>query len=187
VNEEKPYWTDTLLQGLAYWVGYKNQLYPFHPLTEGAIVGEAVALLKNSFKLGEILECEKMYKDLGADGFGAKRADLVITKAENEKIVVEVKRYSPSLGKIEQDFERLAMFNFQHPQTRCFLLVVSQKKKPEKFVTEEGNAKKAKISNNTYVTTVRRVCKASASFKNVGSAHYACLIEVESVDYSEKL
>lgn len=40
-----PEWTDSLLQRLAYWIGYKKQYYRFYPLSEDAIVGETLSLL----------------------------------------------------------------------------------------------------------------------------------------------
>ncbi len=70
-------WTGRLIQGSSFWVGYKSQLYHY-PLTEGAIVGEAAALLNSKLDSDYTLECEVMYKDLGLKDVGQTRADLVI-------------------------------------------------------------------------------------------------------------
>ena len=73
-----PIWVNPLLQGTSFWMGYKTQLYRHYPLTEGAIVGEAVALLKGNLDSNFRLECERMYKELNVPIETKERADLVI-------------------------------------------------------------------------------------------------------------
>ena len=52
-------WIDPVLQGLAYWIGYKKELYRHHLLNEGGIIVE-ITLLINEFKSdGEIVKCEQ--------------------------------------------------------------------------------------------------------------------------------
>lgn len=176
---KKPSWTERLLQGTAFWVGYKSQLYHY-PLTEGAIVGEAAALLNSSLDSNYILDCEVMYKDLGLKDSSQTRADLVIRKNGGADSVIEVKRAKSTNKKVTEDFIRLARFHKDNPDSRCFLLLVSQKFRPSNYITEEGKAILNEIKGKTYIAKVRRACKAAASFKSKDSAHYSCLIEVVS-------
>ena len=178
--ENKPNWTERLLQGSAFWVGYKSQLYHY-PLTEGAIVGEAAALLNSKLDSDYTLECEVMYKDLGLKDVGQTRADLVIKNVGEIDSVIEVKRAKAPNKKVTKDFERLAKFHKANPSSRCYLLLVSQKLRPSNYITEEGKAILEEIKGNGYKAKVRRACKAAASFKSKNSAHYSCLIEVISI------
>lgn len=177
--ETPPKWTERVLQGAAFWIGYKSQLYHY-PLTEGAIVGEAASLLNSKLKNGYILECEQMYKDLNVPDPGQTRADLVIKESERIDTVIEVKRAKSPNKKVSEDFKRLAMCHKANPDSRCFLLIVSQGFRPKKYITEEGKAILEEIKGKGYKAKVRRACKAASSFKSKDRAHYACLIEVIS-------
>ena len=176
--ENKPNWTERLLQGSAFWVGYKSQLYHY-PLTEGAIVGEAAALLNSKLDSDYTLECEVMYKDLGLKDSGQTRADLVIKNDGEIDSIIEVKRAKVDKEKVKEDLVRLANYHKVNPSSRCYLLLVSQKFRPLNYITEEGKAILDEIKGKGYKAKVRRACKAAASFKNKDSAHYSCLIEVK--------
>jgi len=177
--QTKPTWTDKLLQATAFWVGYKSQLYHY-PLTEGAIVGEAAALLSNGLDKGYRLECEIMYKELNAPVLGQARADLAIKQGDHLDTIIEVKRATASRKKIDEDFKRLATVHRSNPSSRCFLLLVSQGLRPVNYVTDEGKAVTGVINTKDYTAKVRRACKAASSFRGTESAHYSCLIEVVS-------
>ncbi len=196
---ERPDWTDCVLQGLAYWIGYKKQYYRHYPLSEGAIVGEVLSLLASNLDRDILLESEVMFKNFCTDWKGNGRADIVISKKNNQidiqnnlNIIIEVKREEAPKHQINKDLERLAKFKEQceNSDKRCFLILVSQGKRPSDFVTENGNAKHAeiKIPNSKFcIAKTRRVCKAISKFdklngnttiKAAKDAHYACLIEV---------
>lgn len=184
--EGKPYWTERLLQGLAFWVGYKSELYHY-PLTEGAIVGEAAAILNGRLDREYKLKCELMYKDLdrmSGDLYGSlfnqQRADLVIENDNLIDTVIEVKRSKASNVKIKDDFKRLAKYHSSNPIARCFMLLVSQRHRPKNYINDNGNAFRKEIKGDGYRAKVRRSCKASSNFRNGNSAQYACLIEVQS-------
>jgi len=183
--EDTPYWSERLLQGLAFWVGYKSELYHY-PLTEGAIVGEAAALLNGQLDREYKLMCERMYKRMNCYLLGNGRADLVIEKEDQIDSVIEVKRGKESDERIRKDFRRLATYHTSNPKVRCYLLLASQRKRPKEFVTLRGNACTKEIQESNYIASVRRVCKASPSFKMAKGAHYACLIEVKSEAYSRQ-
>jgi hypothetical protein len=171
-------WTETLLQGSAFWVGYKSQLHHY-PLTEGAIIGEAAALLNGKLDSDYSLECELMYRDLNVPIESQIRADLIIKQGDRIDSVIEVKRAKTANKKVTDDFKRLAECHKKNPNTRCFLLLVSQKFRPSNYVSEDGKAIRKEIKGIGYVAKVRRACKAVASFKSKDNAHYSCLIEVK--------
>ncbi|WP_157473395.1 hypothetical protein [Eudoraea adriatica] len=177
--KKTPNWTENLLQGTSFWMGYKTQLFRHYPLTEGAIVGEAVSLIKGSLKDNFTLDCELKYKNLNVPKLGKKRADLVIKNNGIIDSVIEVKRAKSSNKEVTKDFIRLAQCHKENPSVRCFLLLVSQKFRPSKYVMEDGKAILNEIIDEKYIAKVRRACKAASSFESKKSAHYSCLIEVK--------
>jgi len=195
MNDRLPNWTEELLTGLAFWVGYKRQYYRHYPLSEGAIVAESLSLLNAKISSQKLLP-EVQYKNLcpvdNSNNFNLERADIVITNTKSKKnedlsgdidCVIEVKRYSAGEILIERDLERLAklLYYSNKHKIRCFLIVVAQNKKPKKFITGKGNAEKKNLPLSFgYEASVRRVCKATASFgkNSMKHANYAYLIEV---------
>ena len=189
-DKSRPDWTDSVLQGLAYWIGYKKQYYRFYPLSEGAIVGETLSLLASHTDTNTIrLNAEVMYKNI-CEWEGNGRADIVISKRPNKddieensdnkkkdfnykkyaRTIIEVKRHGSDPKLIEKDLERLAKCLHENSKVRCFLLLVSQDgipQKPNKYVTLNGHASGSDypIKNRpNYFTRVRRVCKALSKF-----------------------
>jgi hypothetical protein len=192
--EPLPAWTSGALQGLAFWIGHRHSLYRHYPLTEGAIVAELCNLIHSNLSSDEMLLCEQPYRSLiAADGKwptairpGA-RVDLVVAnrgRSKDEppraKFVIEVKRASGADVKIDEDLTRLAELKSLNSELRTFLFVISERSRPKRFVTESGGAltNRRSIAGTSCVFKVRRVCKATASFKKAETAHYACLIEV---------
>lgn len=200
------FWTDNVLQGLAYWLGYKKQYYRFYPLSEGAIVEETLSLLAANLDLdNKRLNAEVMYKRLYTKE-DQTRADIVISAKPKEKKVskkefdysvyaenvIEVKLYKgkASLQDIEQDFSRLAdcLAHGKQKSLRCFLILVSQQGIPKPYVTDNGQASKKAFPVNGssgFIAKTRRVCKAVGRFdkldgkdKAANVAFYACLLEV---------
>ena len=197
--EQTPAWTDNVLQGLTYWVGYKKQYYRFYPLSEGALVAELLSLLSANTDSSSIIIPEVMYKKICSEWKkkDGTRVDISIafkkkenfSHAKHTHTVIEVKRdMKGNKNKITNDIERLAkcLSKSNISGLRGFLILVSQDHRPEKFVSSKGNArhKEFKIEKYpNYIAKVRRVCKSTSSFKGEGSvatehAHYACLIEV---------
>jgi len=134
-----------------------------------------------------------LYRDLGCKNTGLERADIVLFKKNNAKgadkkpaeieVVIEVKKANAGKALIFNDIKRLSEFiNGANADSKAYLLVVSQGKRPKKLVTENGCAIKRTNplgSDNKIVEyKVRRVIKASHSFKSKGRAHYVCSIEV---------
>ncbi len=190
--EDRPGWTDNLLQGLVYWIGYKKQYYRFYPLSEGAIVGEAMSLIASNIDMQSMhLDAEVMYQKI-CDWGNGERADIVISEKPNKddrgknskgkkkpidyskyaRAIIEVKKYDRNYKLINSDLERLAdcLKSSDIAGLRSFLLLVSQEgrpQKPDNYVKDEGKANRTHFlikDQPNYVTRVRRVCKATSKF-----------------------
>ncbi|MBF0239895.1 MAG: hypothetical protein HQM12_19520 [SAR324 cluster bacterium] len=218
-----PSWANSALQGIVYWVGYRDSYYRHHLLSESAIVSELCNLINANMDQENRLYCEVMYQDLNCteNELKQKRADLVIKRvnttqdakfqenpeSKNEgkeppkefiECVIEVKRFVPqqaryhvpSTGKqytqISKDLERLQKFLDKQPDSlRAFCILVTHHIRPDKFITENGMARKIKEMNGV-PCRVLRVWRAMHSVKKRSSVenqpqnrtHYACLIEV---------
>ena len=183
MSKELPIWVNPLLQGLAYWIGYKKQLYPHYHLSEGAIVGESTNIIYSNLEKSQKLHCEYTYsKILNYDS--EYIADLVITENNKPSIVIEIKRLEAGITRITRDFEKLTAIVCSDPNLRCFVLLVCQQKIPKHFVTDKGDSKtgnlKFRAMTGNVDVRVRRTCKSISSFKENGiaKANYVCLIEV---------
>jgi hypothetical protein len=197
--EKWPTWAERALQGLAFWIGQRHALYRDYPLSEGALVAEACNLIYANLSRDEVLLCEEQYSRLvphghWPTGFGQRsRADLVVVvgiyktrAAESDNLVpyakevIEVKRGSAPGSMIDQDLKRLAALKAANPQVRALLFLVSEARRPRRFVSTEGRALLGKhaIPSTLSHYRVRRACKAAAAFSGTESAHYACIIEV---------
>jgi hypothetical protein len=175
-------WLEQSMQGLAFWIGYKNQLYRHHKLPEAAIVSEVVSLiLAHSSESVKIL-CEKSYSSLGVTNDNT-RADIVIVDQKKPSIVIEVKRYGVN---ISQDLERLAAVKMAYRDVVCWLLISSQSKIPSNYVDRStGKAKKGIFSRGKIRYRVVRVWKAAHSFQKMSKANFICLLEI--VDTNNKI
>lgn len=197
--EAWPTWAEQALQGLSFWIGHRHALYRHYPLSEGALVAETCNLIHAHLETGESLICEEQYKrllPLGAStsGLGSKsRADLTVvrgispskakdipTLAGHIVSVVEVKRASAPKAQIDYDLQRLATLKTAMPSVRALLFLVSEAKRPSRFVSKEGRAilGERAIPGTSATYRVRRACKATAAFSGKDTAHYACIIEV---------
>jgi len=181
-----------VLQGLAYWIGYKQQLYRHYPIREGEIVGELLSLSSSRFDSKYMVEAEVMYKSL-CKGWGKKteRADIVITDVKtSEKYVIEVKRKEADNRDVAGDFYRLANLKDKDNSITSLLIHVSPNARPTRFVDESGKAVRSKetlvYNRFTQVKMVKKALNQFYSFvdgKKVDSAvekaHYVSLIEVK--------
>ena len=175
-----PLWANPLLQGLSFWIGYKKQLYPHYPLSEGAIVGESQNLLYSRLEKGQKLFCEYPYSKIIDLPETDNRADLVILENDLPSVVIEVKRYEAGIKLIYSDFEKLSLIKEDNNKIRCFVLLISQQKIPTHFVRKDGIANRGIYIYNSIEFSVIRNCKASSSLKEgaAQNANYATLIEI---------
>jgi hypothetical protein len=181
-SQNKINWVDPVLQALSFWIGYKKELYRHHLLSEGAIVSELAFLISSKLKNGEILKCEKQYKQIVKKVNNQSRADILIENQGEPFVVIEVKRADTGQKLIEADLEKLANLKKLKPTLRVFLILVSEGKRPLKYVTEKGESDKTfyPIHNTQYSAYPKRVCKSSSSFRSNFrvNSNYAILIEV---------
>ncbi len=186
--EKWPPWLSKALQGVTYWIGHRRCLYPHYPLAEAALVTEICNLIHANLPDKLSLKCEVMYSTLfqrdekPTELTERARADLMIyeTKLRNPKYIIEVKRASAPKAQIDADLRRLSAVKEIIPTSRTFLLVISEARRPTRFVDTEGKSilKKQTIPNSDGHFKVRRTWKAAHAFTKRESAQYACLIEV---------
>lgn len=197
--EPWPAWAENALQGLAFWIGHRQSLYRHYPLSEGALVAETCNLIHTHLDTGSILLCEEQYRHLYPVGLtpstmaSKSRADLTVVRgitateakkapslAEFVVAVIEVKRASAPKAQIDYDLQRLAALKLAMPEVVAMLFLVSERKRPSRFVTDKGRAISGEhsIPKSAGVFRVRRACKASAAFSGRETAHYACIVDV---------
>lgn len=186
-------WLRSALQGIPFWVGHRQTLYPHYPLPEAAIVAELCNLIQANLPRDHILRCEVQYSEFLNKKrrlttlTNRARVDLLVEpndalkrKGKGQTYLIEVKRAKAGKANIEGDLDRLSEVKIRNPTLRVGLIIVSEKSRPKRFVNKDGSAMK----NIQYTKQamapfkVRSVVKAAASFLNLNTAHYACFIEV---------
>ena len=198
VMPERPRFLERSLQGLAYWIGHRKSMFWSWPLSEGALVAEACTLIQANLPDAQMLRPECQYEHLVyypsrfAGVNKRARADLSIlsksaasTKrservAQHVEYVIEIKRAAAPKSEIDKDLQRLySLLVASRQRVRAFLIVVSESKAPTRFV-KGGRSKLGQhpIPGRPGFFHVRRTVKAAASFSNVKSAHFVCLVEV---------
>ncbi|MFZ4740154.1 MAG: hypothetical protein ACOYLE_03230 [Bacteroidales bacterium] len=170
------------LQGIAFWMSYSKMYFNNHKIQEGAITHEFCKLLQSNISNHHLVFQEEMIRKNLLNEKSQERVDIVI-QDENEKIThaIEVKRDVNSTT-INKDIEKLINLKIALPEIICYLLIVSEKNLINRYINENGNAKRKLFSTKevNIKYKVRRVCKSSASFKEtkIKSANYAILIEI---------
>lgn len=181
------------LQALVYWVAYKQQYYSNSLLPEGAIVAELTQLLSSSVDNSIRVECERMYKDIDSTIEDGGRADIIIgakgklkdkkgSKVSKDDIheVIEVKRYEGSFNRLIKDMEKLSVLEIKGTAVKKYLVVIGQKKLPEKIFKNTHNV----IRKNIYTgegcfEAIPRIGKKAYPTKRKSiSGAYAALIEI---------
>ena len=173
---------DKALQGIAFWMSYSKMYFNNHKIQEGAITHEFCKLLQSNIRNHHLVFQEEMVRKKLLNEDSEERVDIVI-KDENDKIThaIEVKR-DVNNSAINKDIEKLINIKISQPDIICYLVIVSEKNLINRYINKNGNAKRELFStNNDNINyKVRRVCKSSASFKEIKikSANFAILIEV---------
>lgn len=192
MNELANHWGPSL-QALAYWIAYKQQYYANSLLPEGAIVAELTQLLSSNIDNSMRVECEKMYKEIDNTITHGERVDIIIgtkgtladkkgSKISKENIheVIEVKRYEGAYKRMIKDMEKLSALNIEGTDGRKYLVVVGQKKLPDKIFNNTQNVKRTNIyQGDKQLQAVPRLGKkAYPTKKESTSGAYAALIEI---------
>ncbi|MFH1807995.1 MAG: hypothetical protein ABIJ09_04580 [Pseudomonadota bacterium] len=196
IKEEKnldklPAWAEPTLQGLAFWMGYRQCLFHQHDLPEGALVAEACGLIQGRLAQEQRLMCEVGFSSLRRASAGdLTRADLVVYRQRSKKRkkvlepeqVIEFKRFKANRAAIEKDLERLARVKADSPWIRCFSLVAAESGEPPSWLkSKDGKARQDRfeIGDRLGKAKVRRICRAMSSTQQKARAtHCVCLIEV---------
>lgn len=188
-----PTWASQALQGVTYWIGHRRCLYPHYPLSEGALVAEICNLINANLSDNFSLKCEVLYSSIvrrdeePTELTVRARADLVIVEKEKgsddapiTRFLIEVKRAAAPRAQIDADLRRLLVARCTLPDIRAFLFIISEARRPTRFVNEEGMSVRGKqpIPQSRGYFRVRRTWKAAHAFTKRERAQYACLIEV---------
>lgn len=188
-----PSWFQPALQGMTYWIGHRRQFYCGYPIGESAFVAEFCNLIQSNLRIPELrLRCEVKFSELlrcelGEDSVLTERAraDLVVEKKLKDETtrpchIIEVKRGQALNSAVKKDLMRLVEVKRHIPDSRAFLVLVSEKGRPKKYVNEKGNAIRGRHSLDGGYFMVRRACMATTSVSRSDTAHYACVMEVFS-------
>jgi hypothetical protein len=193
-----PRWAVKALQGLSYWIGYRHSLYAGHPLPEAAMVVETCNLIFANLSDNDTLVCERLYRTLLPHGgwpaaYGNQaRVDLLVLRDRRKPptaheslhdasfVAIEVKRASAQRALIGRDLQRLAHLKAALPSNRAMLFVISEARRPERYVGPKGVRRKRRypIPNTGAYFRVIRACKATSLFSGKDTAHYSCILEV---------
>jgi len=89
-------------------------------------------------------------------------------------------RGSASKNAVNDDLRRLLEAKKALPLVRAFLLLISERKRPARFVKPDSFAirRKHSIPDTDGHCYVRAVLKAVPAVRSLDKAHYACAIEV---------
>jgi hypothetical protein len=166
------------LQGLAFWVSYKQVLYHLHSLKEGALVAEFVHLLNAKLGKNFKIHCESLY-----DKHKGLQMDVEIRENDQRVAVIEFKRNLAGKRSIDKDIKKL--LSIKEGNILRFLVVVSEKKRPKEYVNNKGRAVTKNLCGQCGSSAkVIGVFKSAQSFngknKNLPVANYCCLIEIKS-------
>jgi hypothetical protein len=191
-----PWWLRRALLGTCFWMGHRRSLYREYPLGESAMVAELCNLLFANLPTNMKLVCEVQYsklldiQDEETEFTERSRVDLCVCgplkKGEDPlgkvRYALEVKRGKASATAVNDDLRRLLELKKACPGVTVYLLLVSEGRRPTRFVTDKSFAirKKLSIPETDGHCYVRAVMKAVPAVKSLDSAHYACAIEVVS-------
>jgi hypothetical protein len=184
------------LQGLAFWMGYRNTICHEYVFNEHSLVDEFSFLLKSLLGKEYTIKREGINSKHFPEIEKGDRMDLFITDKDGKEkyVVIEVKRWRVknritkegkekkrymSKKEIEKDIIRLAEVKKRNNDIPCFFILISEEAKPAMFVGKNGNAvKKFKIEGHDDLEYSIRVLKASSSFEKKENAYYCCLVEI---------
>jgi len=185
------------MQGLAFWIGWSHERFPFWPLSEGAMVAEAQAAIAARLGPGLSAIAEVPTKSLVSEQehrshkIRSGRIDLVViakrggSLPKGEEIrdaalaLVEIKRGQAPWSEIKKDLVRLAnILATMHTGCRAFLIIGCERgQSPSRFIYQGAALRGKYVIDGGYYRT-RRVWRASSA-RNVGkTSHAVALVEV---------
>ncbi len=168
-----------MLQGLAYWLAYKEETY-MCKIIEADAVTEAIHILQSQVPTGYKVVREFPYRSISSS-FGNKHADLVILNANKKcECLIEFKLADATNGGYVADVKKISGVKTSNPNIDCYVIILYRKSckidVPNKLVDNNGKAvKKVLIINSSQSIKVRRVCNAIRSQTAKSMKKVVCL------------
>ena len=157
---------ERMLQGLVYWLAYRNVVCR-NKVLEHVAVDEAFKILQAYLPSGYKVNPEYGYNNLDAS-FGKIRADLAIANNQGQcECLVEFKLSDNTNGGYKKDVDKLFPLKQKYPDVDCFVVVLYRKScrlnEPKELVLSNGKARRKKWKLNDAKVVVRRVYTALRS------------------------
>ena len=154
-----------MLQGLAYWLAYRDVVYK-KTVIEAIAVDETFQILQTHLPVGYKVVSEYPYK-LIDKSFGNKHADLaIINTAGICECLIEFKLADNTNGGYAKDVTKLHPIKTSFSNVDCYVVILFRKSclinQPKELVMPNGKAKR-KVQVNNSMIAVRRVYTALRS------------------------
>ena len=157
---------ERMLQGLVYWLAYRDVVSK-NRVVEAVAVDKAFQILQMNIPSGYKIVREYPYKIIDSS-FGNKHSDLAIVNENNEcECLIEFKLADAKNGGYTKDVEILQPVKGVLGDIDCFVIVLYRKScyidEPTYLVMPNGKARKRILVVNKARITVRRVFTALRS------------------------
>ena len=169
-----------MVQGLAHWMAYRNEMSNIQLIEADAIL-VASDILRAQLSNDYIVEREVTRKSLSIIE-ERQRIDLGIKLRQGNtyKCLIEFKLADATNGGYAQDVEKLSTIKRINNDIDCLVVILYRKSnvfsEPKEFVSKEGTAKRGNIKiSDKNVVKVRHVCSSYASSKTPSSKKAICL------------
>ena len=167
-----------MLQGLAYWLTYKREIYKCQ-IIEADVVMEAVQILQAHLPHNYKLIREYPYLGI-SQGIGRKFADLAIVNSNGEcECLIEFKLADATNGGYKDDIKKLSQVKAIHNNIDCYSIIVFRKScnvdEPTNLVSPNGKARKSLLSEGSQNYKVKRVCNSVSSINAKKMKKVICL------------
>ena len=166
-----------MVQGLAQWMAYRNEMSNIQLIEADAIFVAADML--RALLPGYIVEREITKTSLPI--VNGQRIDLGIRTNNSYECLIEFKLADATNAGYVSDVEKLSRIKQQDPSIDCLVVVLYRKScgynTPSNLVDDNGFARRGiiKIGSNKIPVKVRRVCNSFASSKPPKSQKTICL------------
>lgn len=157
---------ERMLQGLVYWLAYRDVVSK-NKVVEAVAVDKAFQILQMNMPSGYKIIREYSYKKINPL-LGNKHSDLAIVNANDEcECLIEFKLADATNGGYAKDVDKLLPVKNAFPGIDCFVVVLYRKSccidEPNYLVMPNGKAQKRVLEVNKARIIVRRVYTALRS------------------------
>ena len=169
-----------MLQGLAHWMAYRNELSNIM-IIEADAVSQAIELLQSNLPSYYVVKREITKTSLPI--VGSQKIDLGIKNKQNGEFecLIEFKLADATNIGYVGDVNKLKQIKEQNPSIECLVVILYRKScsfdSPKNLVNPDGWAKRNIINmgKKNVPVKVRRVCNSFASSKSKKSQKTICL------------